>query len=99
LVGELELLPHRPSRLRGGSIRQFGVTGGRLQYVLLVLIYFNVLISHLNIFIDNPPGAPAGFSIGEILPQPTGLALEDPVEFLKLSELRITHVGLRLCYD
>jgi hypothetical protein len=75
------------------------MTGGRLKNVLLVLIHFYVLISHLNIFIDNPPSAPAGFSIREILPQPTGLALEDPVEFLELSELRIAHVGLRLCYD
>ena len=75
------------------------MTGGRLKYVLLILIYFYVLISHLNIFIDNPPSAPAGFSIGQILLQSTGLALEDPVEFLELSELRITHVGLRLCYD
>jgi hypothetical protein len=68
--------------------------------LLLLLVQLHLLIiAHLNILINDPPGTPATLSVTHVLLLLRTFTLEYPVELLKLPVLRLAHVSLRLRDD
>jgi hypothetical protein len=99
LISKFQLLSDWSAGLRWCSMVWHSRMSWRgLKYFLLIFVHINIVISHLNVFIYNSPGTSAWLAIRQVI-FACAFSLEYPVQLLKLSELRLTHISLWLRND